>query len=118
MSLRPLRGPELDRERPLLLDPCRDAPEEHLLCKGAVSLAVYALQRPILVQARLTRQLLIRGQMDVVQREAGRLDDDPGYLAEILDEEVSKLRRFCCDGEPYTQMARQMIEPFMARLLQ
>lgn len=27
-------------------------------------------------------------------------------------------KKCCCDGEPYTQMARHMIEPFMARLLQ
>lgn len=125
------------QEGRLLLHPYLDHPERHLEFgeegivrprrtsgrqsrKGAVSIAVYALQRPILVDARLARQLLIRGQMDVVEREAGRLDDDPGSVAHgrILDEEVAKLRRFCGDGEPYAQMARQMILPFMERLLQ
>jgi uncharacterized protein (TIGR02646 family) len=120
----------------LLLHPYLDRPDRHLEFgddgivrprrtsgrdspKGSRSIAVYALQRPKLVDARLARLILIRGQMDVVEREARRHDADPADAEQesILDAEVAKLRRFCEDGEPYTLMAKQMIEPFMERLL-
>jgi uncharacterized protein (TIGR02646 family) len=120
----------------LLLHPYLDRPECHLEFaeegivrarrtsgresrKGSVSIAVYALQRPILVDARLVRQSEIRGVMDVVEREARRHDLDPGDAGQtqILEDEVARLRRFCADDAPYSEMARQMIEPFMERLL-
>jgi uncharacterized protein (TIGR02646 family) len=120
----------------LLLHPYLDQPERHLEFgddgvvrsrrvsgrtsrKGEHSIAVYALQRPILVQARQARILLIRGQMDVVEREARRHEADPADAEQgrILDEEVAKLRRFCDKEQPYALMARQMIEPFVERLL-
>jgi uncharacterized protein (TIGR02646 family) len=120
----------------LLLHPYLDQPDRHLEFgddgivrsrrtggrtsrKGERSIAVYALQRPILVQAREARVLLIRGQMDVVAREARRHDADPADAEQgrILEEEVAKLRRYCDEEQPYSQMARQLIDPFMERLL-
>jgi uncharacterized protein (TIGR02646 family) len=131
------RAPDEERnEGRLLLHPYLDRPERHLEFdseglvrarrsggrtsrKGRTSIDVYALQRPILVQARVARQLLVRGQMNVVAREARRLEADPSNAEQqrILDEEVAKLRSFCAESEPYTAMARQMIEPFMDQLL-
>ena len=57
--------------------------------------------------------------MDVVEREARRHEADPADAEQgrILDEEVAKLRRFCDKEQPYALMARQMIEPFVERLL-
>jgi uncharacterized protein (TIGR02646 family) len=120
----------------LLLHPYLDRPELHLefdddglvrsrrtsgrpSSKASRSIEVYALQRPKLVDARHEQQILIRGQMDVVEREARRHHEDPtnGEQAGILNAEVAKLKRFCEEGRPYTLMAKQMIEPFMERLL-
>jgi uncharacterized protein (TIGR02646 family) len=124
------------REGRLLLHPYLDRPERHLEFsadglvrprrtagrespKAKASIDVYALQRPILVQFRAARQLLIRGQMNVVERESKRFDADPTNVDQgrILDEEVAKLRHFCEEGEPYAAMARQVIEPFVDALL-
>jgi uncharacterized protein (TIGR02646 family) len=126
---------ERDEDR-LLLHPYLDQPDRHLEFaedgivrprrtsgrdsrKGSVSIAVYALQRPVLVGARLVRQSEIRGVMNVVEREARRHDLDPGdaQQAQILEDEVARLRRYCADDAQYSEMARQMIEPFMERLL-
>jgi uncharacterized protein (TIGR02646 family) len=133
------RASEPDQERHeerLLLHPYHDRPERHFEFdadgvvrarrtggresrKAKASIDVYALQRPMLVQARAARQLLVRGQMTVVEREVRRLDADPSDAehGRIVDEEVMRLRRFCEDGEPYALMARQLIEPFIERLL-
>jgi uncharacterized protein (TIGR02646 family) len=124
-------------ERRLLLHPYRDKPDKHLEFgedgivrprrlgqrdsrKGASSITVYALQRPILVDARRGWQGLIRAQMNVVEREARRVDADPANAEQgrILDQEIAMLSSYCDGDRPYTQMARQMIEPFMEGLLE
>ena len=125
-----------DEEDRLLLHPYLDIPERHLEFdpdgvvrarrssgrtsrKGVVSIDVYALQRPVLVQQRAGRLLLIRGQMETVAREARRADADPDdeEQGRVLVEEVAKLRHYCDDTEPHSAMARQIIEPFIEELL-
>jgi uncharacterized protein (TIGR02646 family) len=125
-----------DEEERLLLHPYLDMPERHLEFdpdgvvharrtsgrtsrKGVTSIDVYALQRPVLVQQRAARLLMIRAQIDTVARVARLADEDPDEeeLGILLVEEVAKLRRYCDDGEPYTTMARQVIEPFIEELL-
>ena len=71
------------------------------------------------MDARKERQADIQGVMTVVEREARRLDANPGDAAQqqILDEEIARLKAFTERGKPYSQMAAQMIEPFMERLL-
>ena len=85
---------EESNERRLLLHPYLDRPERHLEFaeegivrarltsgrespKAVKSIAVYALQRPKLVDARKERQADIQGVMTVVEREARRLDANP-----------------------------------------
>jgi uncharacterized protein (TIGR02646 family) len=133
------RAKAADEERNegrLLLHPYLDMPERHLEFaedgivrprrtsgrdsrKGAESIRVYALLRPKLVQARHARRQEILGVMNVVEREARRLDaaPDDAEQARILDEEVARLRRFTEEDQPYSLMARQMIEPFLEELL-
>jgi uncharacterized protein (TIGR02646 family) len=127
---------EEDNERRLLLHPYLDHPEKHLEFhedglvmarqtsgrtspKGTQSIRVYALLRPKLVDARRLRATDIQGVMRVVEREALRLQQHPADAEQqaILDEEVARLRSFTTDEKPYAQMARQMIEPFLKRIL-
>jgi 5-methylcytosine-specific restriction endonuclease McrA len=119
----------------LLLHPYLDFPERHLefgeggivrpratsgraSSKGSKSIAVYALLRPGLVQARQERQLMIRAQMSLVELAAREHDAAPTEeRGRKLDEGVNALRELCREERPYAQMAKQMIEPFLERLL-
>jgi hypothetical protein len=128
---------EEGNEGRLLLHPYLDRPERHLEFvgegivrpraaasgrespKGVRSIAVYALLRPKLVDARKERQADIQGVMTVVEREAKRLDANPGDAEQlkILRTEIARLKAFTDTRKPYSQMAKQMIDPFLERLL-
>jgi 5-methylcytosine-specific restriction endonuclease McrA len=119
----------------LLLHPYLDWPERHLQfveggivqpratsgrasSKGSSSILVYALLRPGLVQARQERQLIIRAMINLVDQAAQEHHANPTEArGRKLDDGVAALRELCKDAAPYSQMARQMIEPFMQRLL-
>jgi uncharacterized protein (TIGR02646 family) len=127
---------EADEER-LLLHPYRDFPQRHLEFidegvvrprlspggraspKGQASIEVYALQRPGLVKAREAMQIRVRAQLAVVRREAARLDADPrnAAQAELLRTELAGLRRLMAPEQPYSEIARQTIEPAMRELM-
>ena len=129
--------PEEAGEARLLLHPYRDFPDRHLEFidegvvrprlsaggrpspKGGASIEVYALQRPGLVKAREAMQIRARAQLAVVRREARRLDADPQDAAQaaILGEELAGLRRLMEPDQPYSEVARQLIEPAMRELL-
>jgi len=126
---------EADEDR-LLLHPYRDFPDRHLEFidegvvrarlspggraspKGHASIEVYALQRPGLVKAREAMQIRVRAQIAVVRREAARLDADPQDAAQeaILREELAGLRRLMEPDQPYSEIARQLIEPAIREL--
>jgi AAA domain, putative AbiEii toxin, Type IV TA system len=68
-------GKSLDRERPLLLDPCRDAPEQHLLYlpdhtvvsddeRGRTTCDMFDLNRPALVAARAEAARLLESEIE------------------------------------------------------
>lgn len=119
----------------LLLHPYLDWPERHLQfvedgivqpragsgrssSKGSSSILVYALLRPGLVQARQERQLIIRAMMELVDQAADEHHANPTEArGRKLDAGIKALRDFCRESAPYSQMAKQMIEPFMERLL-
>ena len=76
----------LERESPLLLDPCTDEPSNHLLfsfdglvlgetLRGETSIRVYGLNRPGLVWARRERAVLLDLHLRLVEQLA-RLHDD------------------------------------------
>lgn len=135
------RTPEdLALERPLLLNPCNDLPEEHLEFiregvvrprrsgsgalspKGEASIEVYALNRTGLVHSRLEILLLIQQRMYTIERLLQILDSDDlgervqAIVEDLLGHELEALSRFQLPDQPYSQMARQTIDPFIARL--
>jgi uncharacterized protein (TIGR02646 family) len=132
------RRPGQERhESPLLLDPCRDHPEEHLLfddhgnvdptrdahgrvkMKGKVSIEVFGLDRDPTVRARRrVLKFLCRG-MERIERLSLRLDERPGDRAieQELRDEYRELIEFTEPTSEFAQMARQVISRFEARLL-
>lgn len=121
-------------ERRLLLNPCLDKPEKHLVFEvlpnndvivrpskksggkespmGTQSIRVYALQRHELVAARRDRILLIKAQIARINRLIHRLNQDPEDV-EIegwLQEEMQELDRLLEDDQPYAGMARQYVD--------
>jgi hypothetical protein len=137
-ELRRARAPEeIAGEPRLLLHPYFDFPDRHLEFidegivrsrlgstgrasrKGVASIEVYALQRPGLVQERDEIRRRVLAQLTRVRREAGRLDDDPGDADQqaILKLELDDLRRLMAPEQPYSEIARQLIEPAMRELL-
>lgn len=94
----PSTGPKLDRERPLLLDPCRDTPEQHLLYlddgtvvsdteRGRVTCEVLGLNREALVSARRDASAMVGAELgELVQRQEGAGRRVPARaLAPLID---------------------------------
>jgi uncharacterized protein (TIGR02646 family) len=129
-------GEEL-AEKPLLLDPCRDHPEEHFQFndeavilprpialdqpspRAQASIEVYALNRSDLVLARRERLLIIRQHMFVIRRLALALNDAGlgegvhAILDDLLSHEIQVLEQFKGSEQPYALMARQVIDDFL-----
>jgi uncharacterized protein (TIGR02646 family) len=132
---------DLALERPLLLDPCQDYPEEHLefiqegvvrsrrqstgaaSSKGESSIEVYALNRTGLVHSRREVLLLIQQRMYTIDRlieilEDGGAGEQVQAIAEdLLAHELAALSRFRQPDQPYSQMARQVIDAFLDTLM-
>jgi AAA domain, putative AbiEii toxin, Type IV TA system len=90
------KGPKLDNERPLLLDPCRDDPERHLLYlpdgtvvsddeRGRATCDMFDLNRSPLVEARRA-------------------------AAAVLEDELAALMR---RGKPGAELPRSAVEPLL-----
>jgi uncharacterized protein (TIGR02646 family) len=132
------RGPGDERhERPLLLDPCRDRPEDHLAFdddghvdpardargrlspKGKTSIEVYGLDRDEKVRARRRVMKHLRVSMLNVERLATRLDecpDDPQVEQDLADA-YRQLSEYAEPAGEFAQMCRQAIRRFEDRLL-
>ncbi len=129
-------------EKPLLLDPCSDHPGDHLLfsgeregvvaarhdtagrpsAKAEASIEVYGLNRVGLVQDRQEVLLLILQRMFTIRRllqlmAEGELGPHQASMVEdVLVHEMVTLHRFQRPERPFAQMARQVIEPFIAEI--
>lgn len=99
------RGPALETERRLLLDPCVDEPEQELRFerdgrvtgtteRGAFSIEVFALNRPDLVEAR--RAVAERLLRELVLQMPAQAAADRDRLAPA--------------NEPYTALRRQLVD--------
>lgn len=121
----------------LLLDPCKDIPEEHLefddvhglikgtTTKGEKSIEVYVLQRMPLVQARKKLLIDINAQMQRVTEAVTNVNDNVNianpvrrlHYDRILKRELARLRSFLLPTEEFSGMARQIIRPFLENTL-
>lgn len=115
------RGDELLAEQPLLLDPCRDRPDEHLVYTpdglvvsstrpGQVTIEVFNLNRSALVDARqkvYKRYEQVKNQLMILIEKGAR----PGnpQAEELLD----TLRHAGDADEPYAGMMRQFLNTWM-----
>jgi hypothetical protein len=117
-------------EVPLLLNPCDHRPEGHLEFTeegvvrpaltssgqesrmGSVSIEVYGLRRPALVQARRDRAILIKAWIDEVEDDLEALQQEPDDTrAEVrLERHLRNLREYLREDKPYLAMAQQMVK--------
>lgn len=113
---------KLDLENRLLLNPCIENPEEHfdydpiegvMITKTDMakkSVDVYALRRPILIDARKEALEDLFHQMSVVKRELNRLNVNQPNEYDI---EFERLKRFAHKDSQYAGMARFFIRKFL-----
>lgn len=123
----------------LLLDPCRENPEEHLEYdtthaiikpkkmadgkvseKGARSIEVYVLQRVPLVLAREKVLIQILAQIQRVKDAVKNVNDHTDerfsvqvYYDKILKQELKYLYQYMQPAEEYSAMAKQVIKKFL-----
>jgi uncharacterized protein (TIGR02646 family) len=140
-SMRARAAEDLAAERPLLLHPCHDQPEEHLefLLEGVVrsrrqissgpspkgesSIEIYALNRTGLVHSRLEIMLILKHRMYTIERlldilESKNAGETVKAIADhLLGHEMAGLSRFREPDQPYSQMARQVIDAFLEALM-
>jgi uncharacterized protein (TIGR02646 family) len=136
-SRRARRPGEETHELPLLLNPCDEDPERHLLFtddghvdparekgrrrsrKGQVSIEVFGLDRDALVRARkrvLKDLALATRHLEVVVRELEKHPRDK-QLREDLDVASEELARFTREDAEFAQMSRQVVRRFEERFL-
>ncbi len=121
-------GDAIDNEEQarLLINPCKENPADHLAYenqegvilhlspKGERSIAVYALQRPLLVQERKKQLILLFKQMVRVKRELERLNNDSSSMQkQIFNQELDDLMEFGKDASLYAGMCRYFIKEFL-----
>lgn len=119
----------------LLLDPCKDIPEEHLEFdethgivkgtspKGKMSIEVFVLQRMPLVQARKKLLIDIQAQIQRVTEAVEHVNDQVNmanpvrrqHYDRILRREMTRLRGYLHPNEEFTGMAKQVIDPFLEK---
>ncbi len=129
------RGAE-EHETRLLLDPCRDRPEELLELgedgvirprsglgpldrrRAEESIDTYGLHRTRLNEARRDHNLSILGHYGLVLELLGRLRDHPRdeSVRRKLATSLKTFRRFRRSGQQFALMARQLIDPTLARI--
>lgn len=134
-------GESIEAERPLLLDPCRDRPEDYLIfsegvaehsstpsspidaaIRVAASITVYGLNRTELVQERLRVLLDLRRRFHLIRNLTVALEkvrrispEPPGValsLADLVSHEVDALWRMAEPTQPYSLMVSQEIAAF------
>jgi uncharacterized protein (TIGR02646 family) len=122
---------EESKERPLLLCPCEDQPEEHLEFdhqgnvkhtarsrKGKVSIEVYGLRRPGLVQARKAVALNVLAcikRLKWLEVQKRRYPRDKSFDS-MIRAEKSRLKKFVEPASTYSGMSKQLINRYYGKL--
>ena len=113
----------IEGEQPLLLDPCADHPEEQLVFledgnvvsdtpRGQATIEIMNLNRPLLIQARQARAMLVTTELQLVQRIATEEHVPEEELADAL----RRVTAFAAPTEPYAGLARQLVGTLSASL--
>lgn len=103
----------LERERPLLLDPCADAPEEHLVFgddgmvysdspRGQATIDALMLNRPSLVEARARVNANLQSLISAIALDAAAQQPRSTGIEDLLLAMVA-------DDAPYAGSARQVV---------
>lgn len=122
------------KEDRLLLHPYRDDPTKHLVFidegivtwekpgkkaskKARESIRVYALLRDGLVRARAARETELKVEMAVTEDIVLGLAETPNSvpLNRALERQLDLLESFTEPEAPYSEMARQLLEPFLRK---
>lgn len=109
------------QEKPLLLDPCTDYPEQHLIFdvngtvisdtpRGQTTISVLGLNRPALVNARRASAVAVASQIRRIERLL-----KVGQDKDLLTQELDDLRRMTDDREEFAGLKRQLIQPAVER---
>jgi len=118
-------GPgEEDKELPLLLDPCRDFPEEHLVFddagrvvsdteRGQMTISVLGLNRTGLVEARRQAAVYVKGIVAIIDASLAR-PLDQGRA--VLDDEIVELMAIIGPDQEFAGLKRQLARPTIDRL--
>lgn len=104
-------------EEPLLLDPCNDFPEEHLVFdetgrvvsdteRGNVTIAVVGLNRPYLVEARRQAAVLVAQQCKLLEI----LSDD-----QSRQEQLEAIKSLTQPEEEFAGLKRQLVASFLSK---
>jgi uncharacterized protein (TIGR02646 family) len=122
----------LSNEVVLLLNPYVDTPEDHLefMREGVVrprngstkaenSIEVYALNRSGLVNERYERVLLVEKSIHTIRKLAQVLEGTPdpkasNVIKDLIGYEMTALRMMREERQPYSLLARQLIDQFFA----
>ncbi len=120
-------------EEPLLLDPCHDEPEKHLVFteagsvasttpKGQTTITVMGLNRADLVEARRGAARQVVGSIERVQRYRQRMimetEGGPHWteMKEELDIELEVLKEYTAPDQEYAGLKRQLVQAFLQDL--
>ena len=135
-SPRAKKAGEERKERTLLLNPCRDDPAKHLEFrsdgivlaaqdargriskKGELSITIYALSRPRLVDRRAETAKLIAAQMERVKEAALNVREFPATkrFQDVLRRELAILKEYRQPEKQFAGMARQLTDEFLKSL--
>lgn len=121
------------KERPLLLNPCKDDPAKHLEFrndgivmaaqdargriskKGELSITIYGLSRPRLIERRAETAKQIAAQIERVREAALNVREFPATprFKDVLRRELAVLKEFRNPKKQFAGMARQLTEEFL-----
>jgi uncharacterized protein (TIGR02646 family) len=128
------------KEQPLLLNPCEDNPEDYLRLheegnvlpkidetnqpstKAKNSIRIYGLNRDGLVYERRERSLVIQQKILVIRNLISLLNDESKntetslLIEDLLSHELEILNDFQRPEQPFSTMAKQLIEKFIKSL--
>ncbi|WP_313207554.1 AAA family ATPase [Stenotrophomonas sp.] len=118
---------ELDSEEPVLLNPCVDEPQNHLIfdwngkvtsdtIRGQTTIAVLGLNRYKLVDERARVARDARFKLELIAPLLKARKSDTAQQVQ-LEQMLSDLLGMTADSAPYAGMTRQLLQPDLSRIL-